>query len=50
VVNIRGLAFTSDVKMNSKRLELNFVITYSACVLPRRRDATVLIDRLEMVE
>ena len=37
VVKRRGDWRTRFVKTNSKRELLNFVITYSACVLPRRR-------------
>ena len=44
----RGDAFTSDVKMNSKRAPLYLVITYSACVAPRRRDCAVRIVRFWM--
>jgi hypothetical protein len=47
-----GVAFylfrTRFVKMNSNRLPLYFVRTYSACVLPRRRLCADLMFRLTM--
>ena len=44
-----GLAgHTRFVKMNSKREELNFVSTYSACVWPRRREFAVWMVMLMM--
>lgn len=42
VVNMRGEFFTSEVKMNSKRV-LNLPRTHSACVLPRSLDLAVLM-------
>lgn len=44
----RGEFLTSDVKMNSKRLLLNLVITYSACVLPRSFEEAVRMLVLRM--
>jgi hypothetical protein len=46
VVKRRGEFFTREVKMNSKRELLNFVITYRAWVLPRSFDDAVrmLVD------
>ena len=43
VVKIRGELRTRFVKMNSKRLPLYFVSTYSAWVLPRSRLCAVLM-------
>lgn len=43
VVNSRGLARTSDVKMNSKRLLLKRVMRCSPCTLPRNLEFVVLM-------
>jgi len=38
LTNKRGLFFTKLVNINSKRLVLNLVMMYRACVLPRKRE------------
>ena len=48
VVNNRGESFTRLVKMNSNREPWNLVMTYSACVLPRRREEADLMLMLTM--